>query len=397
MRVIRENKFYIIMFVTLTVLFSLFPLSGDDLGWATSDGMNLLKNGFEGYNGRYLGNLSVLLFSRFDFLRPIVKSSSFLFLIFMLEKFAGESSSFRFLACAVLLIPYSPFIQSVVWSAGFFNYTFSLCFILPCFYILFNKRGKRYMLLIFILGVAGQLFMETYTLLTIIVAICVLLKKKGDFAISVIYLLSCISGAFIMFSNSAYWQVLQGEDKYQSKADSVGALGNLFLLVPRYVLYACIPATVILVVIFILNRKKKFVTVDKPKLIIYILLILGLALPFCVVGPIGTRCFVGVNLILLLIIKMLLEKVDYKRLSAILLAVVLCVNFAIYSTLYISNQNKIETISQAVSQGQTEIELEHTKLRMFAHGMDDEERNRKFSNRFCEYYGLPKDIKIIFK
>ncbi len=57
MNIIKENKFYIIMFFILTGLFCLFSLSGDDLGWATSSGAELLKKGFDGYNGRYLGNL----------------------------------------------------------------------------------------------------------------------------------------------------------------------------------------------------------------------------------------------------------------------------------------------------------------------------------------------------
>lgn len=400
MRTVKEKRIFIILFFILTALFSLFPLTGDDLGWATSDGMNLLKNGFDGYNGRYLGNLCALLFTRTDFLRPVVKSASLVFILFMLHKFSGKDEQFQYLSAAVLLVPYSPFIQSIVWSAGFFNYTFSLCFILPCLYILFRKSERRFVPVILILGILGQLFMETYTLLTVIISVIALvmaIRKKKDVYVPSAYFISCVTGAVIMFSNSAYREILSGEDKYQSKADLITAIKNLFLIVPGYVLYACIPSAVIIVLLLIFNRKQHFISVDKTQIIIYILLILGLVLPFCVVGPIGTRCFIGVNLILLLVIQMLLKNVDVKRLSAIMLAVILCLNFAIYGVLYVSNHNKIEAISQAVLSGEKQIELEHTKFYIFAHGMDDEEKNQKFLNRFCEYYGFPKDIKINFK
>ncbi|MBQ8783005.1 MAG: hypothetical protein IJZ57_04460 [Clostridia bacterium] len=400
MRMVKENRIFIILFAVFTALFSLFPLTGDDLGWATSDGMTLLKNGFEGYNGRYLGNLCAIFFTRHDFLRPVVKSASIIFILYMLQKFTGKNEQFILLSSAVLLVPYSPFIQSIVWSSGFFNYTFSLCFILPCFYILFRKSDLRFIPVIVILGFCGQLFMETYTLLTLAVALGVLIiriYKSKNIAIPFTYFISCVSGAIMMFSNSVYRQVLGGEDKYQSKADVITAFKNMFLLVPRYVLYACIPAALIIIVLLILNRKRNFIMIDKPKLSVYILLILGLSLPFCIVGPIGTRCFVGVNLILLLAIEMLTGNLDIKRLSKVLLIIVLCLNFIIYGVLALSNQNKIEAISQAVSRGEKQIELEHTKLYIFAHGMDDEAKNQKFLNRFCEYFGFPKDIKINFK
>ena len=400
MKTLKENRNYILLFLISAVLFSLFPLSGDDLGWATSDGMNLLKNGFEGYNGRYLGNLCAIFFTRFDFLRVIVKAASFVFILYMLQRFSGKDTQFLYLSAAILLVPYSPFIQSIVWSAGFFNYTFSLCFILPCIYILLNKHQNFYIPVIIVLGFLGQLFMETYTLLTIAISAVVLIvrfKNKSNILIPLFYFVSCTAGGAVMFSNSAYSQILAGENKYQKKSGALQAVENLFTLVPRYVLYACIPAVLIIVFLLIYNKKHKFLSLDKAKLKKYILLILGLSLPFCVVGPIGTRCFIAVNLLLLIIIQMMTKNLNINKIAKISLIVVICLNFIIYGVLYASNQNKIEIISQAVSAGEKNIELEHTDLYIFAHGMDDEGMNRKFLNRFCEYYGFPTDIEINFK
>lgn len=400
MKTLKENRIYILLFIVFAVLFSLFPLTGDDLGWATSDGMNLLKNGFEGYNGRYLGNLCAIFFTRFGFLRVIVKAASFVFILYMLQRFSGKDTQFLYLSAAILLVPYSPFIQSIVWSAGFFNYTFSLCFILPCICILLNKHQNFYIPVIIVLGFLGQLFMETYTLLTIAISAVVLivrLKNKSNILIPLFYFVSCIAGGAVMFSNSAYSQILAGENKYQKKADALKAVVNLFTLVPRYVIYACIPAVIIIVLLLFLNKKYKFISWDKPKIIVYVLGILGLSLPFCVVGPIGTRCFVGVNLLLLLIIQMMTKALDIKKLTKVFLITVICLNFLIYGVMFVSNQNKIEAISKAVDAGEKSISFEHTKFHIFAHNMDNEAVNSKLHKRFCEYYGFPNDIEINFK
>lgn len=400
MKTLKENRSYIFLFFIFAALFSLFPLTGDDLGWATSDGMNLLKNNFDGYNGRYLGNLCAVFFTRFDLLRVAIKSSSFVFILYMLQKFTGRDEQFLYLSAAVLLVPYSPFIQCVVWSAGFFNYTFSLCFILPCFYILLNKHQGFYIPVIFVLGFAGQLFMETYTLLCLAVAFVVLiirLFRKENRLIPLSYFASCVAGAAVMFSNSAYRQVMAGEQKYQKRADALQAVENLFTVVPGYVLYACIPAVLIIVVLLVFNKKYHFISLDKRRVTVCVMLALGLSLPFCVVGPIGTRCFFGVNLLLLLIIQNLTKELDIKRISKLSLIAVLCLNFAIYGVLYFSNQNKVENISQAVASGEKIICLEHTSFHIFAHAMDGEGVSKKILNRFCEYYGLPEGIEINFK
>ncbi len=396
----REVKIYIFLFFTLTVLFSLFPLTGDDFGWATSDGLKLLNKNFDGYNGRYLGNLCAIFFTRSDILRPVVKSLAVIFISFMMNKFSDYKDGYTYLVLAVLFVPYSPFIQSIVWTSGFFNYTFSLCFILPCFYIILNCECKKYIPVLILLGVSGQLFMETYTLATILFATGVLflkIIKRKDTVNASVYLLSCITGGVIMFSNSAYYEVLSGKNKYQKLSGAETLIENLFITVPKYVLYACIPSFFILIVILICNKKYKFIYVDSKKLMIYCISALMLSVPFAFVGPIGTRCFLSVNIILLLIIGTLLKNVCFKKTAEVILTVVLCLDFIIYSIMSISVSEKIEKIENEVSADNKTIVLEHTDFKMFAHNMDAEGANKKNLNRFCEYYGFPRDIKIIFK
>ena len=122
-KLLKENKFYIIYFVAVSLLAFLFPLSGDDLTWVTSDGMNLLKNSFENYNGRYLGNISAIVLTRLDFLRPFVKGFTLTAILYFIQKFSGNSSrDFVNFSGMLLLFPSMMLIQGVVWTAGFANY-----------------------------------------------------------------------------------------------------------------------------------------------------------------------------------------------------------------------------------------------------------------------------------
>ena len=119
-------------------------------------------------------------------------------------------------------------------------------------------------------GVAGQLFMETYTLFTLVVSACavIALSKKNrriDIA-AVIYFAACIAGAVIMFTNGIYVRVLNNEDTYQSiqtGSDSlfgtvITAVKNLFGEVSHYFVLTSIPAIIALVIVlFVLYRQKR--------------------------------------------------------------------------------------------------------------------------------------------
>ncbi len=59
----------------LTILAFFFPYSGDDWMWGTFSRMKLLKEGFLDYNGRYLGNLVVILLTRHKWLQALCVSS----------------------------------------------------------------------------------------------------------------------------------------------------------------------------------------------------------------------------------------------------------------------------------------------------------------------------------
>ena len=60
----KRNVKYILYLFTI-VFFALFyyflPFAGDDWAWGSDIGIERLKNGFDGYNGRYLGNILIII------------------------------------------------------------------------------------------------------------------------------------------------------------------------------------------------------------------------------------------------------------------------------------------------------------------------------------------------
>ena len=59
----------LITFLLLTFVITLFPYSLDDWAWGGSVGIERLQTWFDNYNGRYFGNILVLILTRSDVLR----------------------------------------------------------------------------------------------------------------------------------------------------------------------------------------------------------------------------------------------------------------------------------------------------------------------------------------
>ena len=289
-KAVCSNRFYIILFFAVTALAAVFPPSADDIGWATSAGWDLLQEGFRGYNGRYLGNLSALFLTRVPYILPAIKSATLVLTICLMQKFVPQKSHNFFYICALLLLLPSPlFRQAFVWTAGFSNYFLPLPVIMACMYLLFIKRdlcgAKKLSALavLLCLGIAGQLFMEPFTimnLLTAVVAIFyfVVKERKADLR-ALVYFIGCAIGAYIMFSNSAYMNILQKKDMYQSLNAQTSSIWktiadgmyNLCHNVSLRAIISCFPALIVIVVFSCILLKKNRGVAKKIKVITIIL------------------------------------------------------------------------------------------------------------------------------
>ncbi|MBE6715009.1 MAG: hypothetical protein E7575_07010 [Ruminococcaceae bacterium] len=95
------------MFAVFSILVLLFPYSGDDWAWGSEIGLDRLETRFESYNGRYAGNLLVLILTRSNILRIFVISASLMSICIFPRLFSKSKSLLGVAFTAVLLYPFS--------------------------------------------------------------------------------------------------------------------------------------------------------------------------------------------------------------------------------------------------------------------------------------------------
>lgn len=268
---LNKNKFYVIIFAAVTFISIFFPPTSDDLGWATYHGVQIFMTGFKDYNGRYLGNICALVFTRLPYLLPILKGLTFSAILYLVEKISSNNSSvFKYSAAFLMLVPTSLFKEIFVWTAGFSNYCFPVLIIFICIYLILNNRdiigikGFFIALSVFILGIAGQLYMEPYTIcalcLSFSATVFYSVKKRRLDIMSLVYFIACVVGAVIMFSNGAYLKILNGTSKYQSLTSTdtssisrtiLNGFNSLTGIVSGKFLLGCFPAVIVIVLLSI--------------------------------------------------------------------------------------------------------------------------------------------------
>lgn len=236
----RKAGRYVLTFLILTVLCSLLPYSLDDWAWGSSVGINRLNTWFEGYSGRYVGNLIVLALTRSVLLRAVIMAGVFTMMVWILTKIAsGKKDLFAFTCLLLLLTPREIFRQAVVWTSGFANYTISIFFTLiyvnEIRALLDGKKETKNRIprgiFLFILGAVSAPVMEHLAIYNLVLAMAVLIydfvtTRKVWFHHAA-YLLGTLCGTIYMFSNSAYHNVMKGTDGYRSISGSQGILYKL--------------------------------------------------------------------------------------------------------------------------------------------------------------------------
>lgn len=221
---------YVVTAVILLILCYMFPYSGDDWTWGSSVGIERLNSWFENYNGRYVGNLMVLVMTRSRILRAILMTVFLMAISIMVNYMTGmKTEGLLLILCLLIFMPISIFRQSIVWTSGFTNYTISIsCFLIYACYVgrLFEKKDENHSIKacfpLFLLGVVSTLIVEHVTLCCVLLGISailfVLVKYKKLYIQYVSYFLGAVVGAVYMFSNSAYRSVADGNDMYKYRS-----------------------------------------------------------------------------------------------------------------------------------------------------------------------------------
>ncbi|MCD7885432.1 MAG: hypothetical protein LUI87_17285 [Lachnospiraceae bacterium] len=252
---------YMLFFITVCFLAYQLPYCHDDWHWGLPDRVELLKKLFKNYNGRYLGNITILLITRSAFAKTLIPAFWMVWLLWEMEtgifqisgqkKTAGRTGQgggwlFMLLLTIFLLValPQTLFVQSYGWFAAFANFVPPVVL----FLVWFNQTediysskadsldeslhcalgrgvhagGKlcRYILL----GLCTQLFSENVTVFALMYACWLIayakIRRNRFYSAHFAYLGGAAAGAVLMFINGGY----RGGVGFKSISLSVAAM-----------------------------------------------------------------------------------------------------------------------------------------------------------------------------
>ena len=246
-----DKKLIVICAIGFALFFALamlFPFAGDDWAWGSQIGIERLNTWFKDYNGRYAGNLLVLLLTRSKALSAALVSASIVFFSLITYFTLKVKNIFGFLLSTLLFLtmPCNIFAQGVAWMSGFANYVPSILITVFCTVLMQNifesekpKYPFFYIPLLGIVSFISSLFIETVTILNVVLGFLIvfysLFKFKRVYAANIAFLVGSATGAICMFSNGAYRHIANSDDFYRETAftgkltnfiESVFAHGN---------------------------------------------------------------------------------------------------------------------------------------------------------------------------
>lgn len=232
-------KICFVLFVLFFSIAFLFPYTGDDWTWGSDAGIAYFETFFAGYNGRYLGNLLVLALTRSKLLDAMVMAGSYVLVCFFCCRYSEENvrggGTLWLAAILFFIMPKEIWAQTIVWTSGFSNYVPSA---LITAVFLFSVRritdtefsnSKKISwksAWMFVLGFSGALFVENVTVFHIGFALLVIiytyLKFRKYDSGHIAFFCGAILGACVMLSNSAYHNIVMGDDYYRNTPQGIG-------------------------------------------------------------------------------------------------------------------------------------------------------------------------------
>ena len=209
-------------FILAILLCCTFPLTGDDYGKNASWIIEGFKEAYDlwlSYNGRFFGNLLVVMMNYSKVFRVILQAATITGIIYFVSKNSKSKDKFNsFLLSFVLFFGMSKmmFRESISWMSGFANFGIpALMFAL----LIYNFRNifeedkveyKWYNYLIAVLcGIFTNLFSEHTSIFSVLIGIgfiiVSLINHKKIYKIQIIYLAVSIVFCALMFLSPVYW------------------------------------------------------------------------------------------------------------------------------------------------------------------------------------------------
>lgn len=219
-RLMGDPTLAILIGLALLVMFVMSFPRLDDLTWGSSVGIDRLRSWFAGYNGRYVGNLIVILLTRLPaWFRALAELSVLGGIFCLAHGLLPSKGSFCFFVLAFLTLPLELHAQALVWTAGFANYTTAAAVLLfelyICHRLLIRKESlsKPLYLAFFAVCLLGQMIVENLAIYSVLLIGAALLYawSKGEKKVLRPLLAALIlttSGTATVFLNSSYGSAL---------------------------------------------------------------------------------------------------------------------------------------------------------------------------------------------
>lgn len=216
---LRTRK-HIPLFLCVFLFFFLIslcaPFSYDDYEFINHSSLpmgEILRFSLTYGNGRLLGNWGVITLLKSPIFAAAAKATVFSLMVFLLPAVLGIRKPFGLAASFLLVsaIDSDLFAQAVTWTSGFQNYVPPAFLMLAVIYLIqkYPSSGSRCRKLllcfsVFLLGLAGQLYVEHSSLINMAVAIVLLVKvlhdpKHEGLVPVIIFLIAAGIGLFLMF------------------------------------------------------------------------------------------------------------------------------------------------------------------------------------------------------
>ncbi|WP_323100758.1 DUF6056 family protein [Intrasporangium sp. YIM S08009] len=222
--------------VSFLALANLFPYSGDDWAWGSQIGLDRLSTFFADYNGRYAGNLAVLVLTRSSALVAVTMAATVAgisLLVLHLARFR-TLTGYALVYALLLSMPAEVWRQGVVWTSGFSNYALATLTMLAVLVALRAclerapgewRRPALTAAGLLVLTFVGQLFIEHVTLYLLAMAVLALLVaiRRRRLLLPLWGIVAgTLLGAAAMFSNGAYRRAFTGGNTYQKIGSGSG-------------------------------------------------------------------------------------------------------------------------------------------------------------------------------
>ena len=387
-----------------------YPLTGDDRYFQS---LNVLSVGkmiqyLKAFgNGRYLGNLAVVLLVNNKMLRVMVKTicivGIWVNLVYLCELEEGWKKGI--LAILVIFPTNLLSAQVYVWTAGFCNYVLCVFLELTALSCLkkYNKcksAGIRIVLLIvlFMFALLAQLCSENSTVINIailMILIIDLIKHKKDKIAILIFSIATFIGTGLMFFGPKYFRVAYKMDTYRKIPNTLGTIistamynvltinrcmmGNFFLflllaiviyyLYNKNIKYYLIGLGVYSFLYFLMDNDREWVYPNFilrniiSMFMLVICLIVVFIMPLLIVTPIGARTlfytyilFVGFVIQLMNKISLKEEHLIYKTVNIIMITLLIS-SIIMWSNIHYADTVRNNYIKEKMNKKENQINI----------------------------------------